>query len=563
MSLLSFFTFSSSLFEAFLDSALLTLIVAPIIYHFLINRLVSSNRALVDELAQQVESLNVAALVSETDKNGVITYVNDKFCELSGYSEKELIGKTHQLINSRKHPVEFFQNMWQTILSGGVWRGEVCNRQKNGELYWVESTVFPKYDAKGEIVGFVSIRLDVTEQKDTKLQLKEALAKSEALAKAKSQFLATMSHEIRTPMNGIIAMSELLGKTNLTPEQNSMLSTIRASGNNLLVIINDVLDFSKIEAGKLALDLHEFSLEVLINDLLFLFSSQASQKNIDIQKHLSSAIHDNFVGDSTRLIQILSNFMSNAIKFTEPNGKVTFTLLSNEIEETKSELTFTIKDNGIGIPQEQQENLFTEFTQADSSISRKYGGTGLGLAICARLATLMDASIDIKSELNVGTEISLTLTLNKAEHTPLQQDTSLADDVEDAHCAEMYPHRILVAEDSLINQEIAILMFQTLGYECDVVINGKEMIDACTGEQGCPYSIIFTDIMMPEVDGIEATIALKAALGESCPPIIAMTANVLPEDQEKYRQVGMVDFVPKPMQLQKIKLTLMQHGRTV
>lgn len=561
MSLLSLFSFSNEHFEIFLDSALLTVIVAPIIYHLLINRLVRSNRALVDELAQQVESLNIAALVSETDASGVITAVNNKFCELSGYSERELIGKTHQLVNSRQHPAEFWQDMWQTILSGNIWRGEVCNRKKNGELYWVESTVFPKYNQKGDISSFVSIRLDITEQKDTKFQLKEAVERAESLANAKSLFLATMSHEIRTPMNGIIAMSELLGKTDLTPEQLSMLSTIKSSGNNLLVIINDILDFSKIEAGKLELDFHEFALQVLVDDLLFLFSSQASQKNIDIEKSLSPAISDSFIGDSTRLIQILSNFISNAIKFTEPNGKIIFTLRSKVIDETKTELTFVVKDNGIGMSHEQQQHLFTEFTQADSSISRKYGGTGLGLAICEKLAMLMNASINIKSEVNVGTEVSLTLTLEKVTHAPLQQDSLSTDEVEDAHCAERYPHKILIAEDNYINQEIAILMFKSLGYECDVVNNGIEMLEACTGDSGCPYTIIFTDIMMPEMDGVEAAYALKSKLNNSCPPIIAMTANVLHEDQAKYRQIGMVDFVPKPMQLKKIKQALIEHYR--
>lgn len=555
---LSFFSFENDYIEIVLDSTLLTLIAAPFVYQLLINNLVRTNKRLVDELSQQVDSLNVAALVSETDIGGYITYVNDKFCEISGYTENEFLGKTHQLINSRTHKPEFWQDMWQTILAGNVWRGEVCNRRKDGSLYWVESTVFPKRNENNEISGFVSIRLDITEQKKTKQQLEQAVLKAEELTKAKSQFLATMSHEIRTPMNGVIAMAELLQKTPLDAEQHSMLTTIQSSGNNLLVIINDILDLSKIEAGKMQLNYHDFSLRRLVNELLFLYSSQTSQKNIVLEKSFSSAIDGSFVGDSTRINQILSNFMSNAIKFTEPKGKISFTLHSKDVDDTHTELRFSVKDSGIGITPEQQRKLFSDFTQADSSISRKYGGTGLGLSICTKLADLMDGAIDISSELGVGTEITLIITLKKAEQ-PVEDEQHIEQHSNnDKQCSVHYPHKILVADDNLINLKIAKMMLSNLGYECDIVSNGNEVIDACAKTPD--YSIIFMDVMMPELDGIAATMALQQLLGEKCPPIIAMTANVFAEDQEKYKQIGMSGFVPKPFKLSDIKQALVENA---
>lgn len=554
---LSFFHFENASFEIILDSLILTFLVAPFIYYFLFYDLVNRNQELVRELSQQVENLNMAALVSETDIKGYITHVNKKFCSVSGYSEDELVGKTHKIINSRKHPPEFWQNMWLTISSGNIWQGEVCNRNKDGGYYWVESTVIPKFDKNRNILGYVSIRLNVTEQKETKEQLKHAVAKARDLSEAKSRFLATMSHEIRTPMNGVIAMTELLQKTPLDNEQEAMLSTIQSCGDSLLVIINDILDLSKIEAGKMELELHNFSLKKLVEDLLFLYSSQTSAKNITLEKSLSTAIEDSFLGDSTRIKQILSNFISNAIKFTEPNGQITFNLLSKDIDEQHTELCFSINDTGIGMTPAQMKSLFSEFTQADSSTSRKYGGTGLGMSISSRLATLMGGAIEVKSELDKGTEVSFSIVLEKLKDVGLDSYEKVDNTIEDIQYAQHYPHRILIADDNAINRKIAILMFKSLGYECEAVTNGNEAIEAVTKENN--YSIVFMDVMMPELNGIEATISLKKHLGKNCPPIIAMTANVLPEDQEQYIQAGMFDFVPKPIKLEKIKHILTQY----
>jgi PAS domain S-box-containing protein len=556
---LSWFSIESTLVEVLIDSTLLTLIVAPAIYYLLNNRLVTFNRQLFDELKQQVDNLDIAALVSETDLDGYITYVNSKFCDVSGYTKKELIGKTHQIINSKYHSSEFWREMWSTILSGNVWKGEVRNRTKQGDYYWVESTVFPKLDKNGNMIGFVSIRLDITEQKQTKEQLKHAVKKAEELTKAKSLFLATMSHEIRTPMNGVIAMTELLERTELNKEQSSMLSTIKTSGNSLLIIINDILDFSKMEAGKLELDLHEFSLSNLIDNLISLYSSQASKKGIIIDVNVSDITHDILVGDSTRIIQILSNFLSNAIKFTGENGKVEFSLIEANIDENSVGLTFSIKDDGIGISKEQQKKLFKDFSQADSSTTRNYGGTGLGLAICSKLADLMNASIHIESELNFGTKASLLLELEKASEDNVISEKQFTNSIKDEEFALMYPHNIIVAEDNAVNKTIAKMMFKALGYECEIVNNGVELVDACTSKEGTKYSIVFTDIMMPLLDGISATKQIKYCLRDNSPPIIAMTANVYDSDQASYREAGMDGFIPKPININAIKEVLSQY----
>jgi len=561
MVLLSYFQIHSEIIEMLLDSILLTITTAPFIYYLLVRKLLLQKKSLIIDLERQIESLNVAALVSETDINGVITKVNDQFCLISGYSKNELIGSSYNIISSNFHPDEFWQNMWEVIRKGEIWKGEICNKNKEGELYWLETTIFPKKDIFGKLNGFSTVKINITERHARQSELKLAAKTAEELVESKSLFLANMSHEIRTPMNGVIAMTEMLNSSELSLEQREMTSTIKSCGDNLMVIINDILDLSKIEAGKLTLEKVNFQLNQFIDNLIFLFSAVASKNQVTLNKNIAPDVPPYLMGDDTRIMQILSNFLSNAIKFTEEKGIVTLTVEHNLINETQSLVKINVTDNGIGIKPEAQKLLFEAFTQADISTTRKFGGTGLGLAICSKLTELMAGNIVLESSLGEGTSITLTVPLEHGHQiTSRNESADKANNFEDHELATYYPHKILLVEDNAINQKIAKMIFNKLGYRCEVASDGIEAVEMVMNNRTNPYSLIFMDIMMPEMDGITATIKILEHLGKDSPIIIAMTANVFEEDKKSFISAGMNDFIAKPVQISEFKRVLTKYS---
>ncbi len=366
---------------------------------------------LTNDLCFQKETLDHHAIVSETDARGSITYVNNAFCELSGYSSDELIGRNHRILNSRLHPKEFWKNMYRELAKKGVWRGEVRNKAKDGTFYWVNTTVAAYKNSEGQIERFVSIRTDITALKDAEFTLqkanaeieqslelaKDAKAHAENAAKAKTQFLATMSHEIRTPMNGLIGVLHLI-EEDLPQEKVELLQTAKDSADDLLVLINDILDFSKIDANKMELESIEFDGLELIENVCDLHAPTAHDKQIDLAIESDPSIEYTLTGDPVRLRQIISNLVGNALKFTEQG----FVSVSIGLEEKFYRITVT--DTGIGIQPEHHKTLFDSFTQENSSTTRKFGGTGLGLSICKKLVTLMGGQIWIESELGKGSK---------------------------------------------------------------------------------------------------------------------------------------------------------------
>jgi len=561
MLLLSYIDIHSETIEMLLDSILLTITTAPFIYYFLIRKLLIQKKSLIIDLERQIDSLNVAALVSETDVNGVITKVNEQFCLLSGYSENQLIGSSYNTVSSMFHSKEFWQNMWEKINKGEIWKGEICNKNKKGELYWLETTIFPKKDIFGNLNGFSTVKINITERVVRQNKLKLATKTAGELVESKSLFLANMSHEIRTPMNGVIAMTEMLNASDLSHEQREMTSTIKSCGDNLMVIINDILDLSKIEAGKLTLEKENFQLNQFIDNLIFLFSAVASKNNITLEKNIASDVPPYFIGDDTRIMQILSNFLSNAIKFTGEKGLVKLTVGHSLINETHSLVEINVTDNGIGIKPEAQKLLFEAFTQADISTTRKFGGTGLGLAICSKLTELMAGEILLESKLGEGTSITLTIPLEHGHNVLLINECEeKINNFEDHEFASYYPHKILLVEDNAINQKIAKMIFNKLGYKCEVASDGLEAVEMVVNNKTCPYSLIFMDIMMPEMDGVTATKKIFEILGENSPIIIAMTANVFEEDKKKFTSAGMNDFIAKPVQISEFKRVLTKYS---
>lgn len=515
----------------------------------LANTLVSMSRDLRikdSALKSQKDALDNSAIVVETDIQGKIIYVNDKFLQISGYSRRELMGVDHRILNSGYHSKDFFINLWETIKSGKTWRGEIKNKAKSGHYYWVDTTIYPNYSADGELEKFIAIRFDITSRKKAEIELQQAKENAERTAKFKTDFLANMSHEIRTPISGIIGMNNFLMESGLTEQQKDYAENIRLSSETLLVVINDILDLSKIEAGKLDLEQHAFKLNEIIDQVLFMIRGKAEEKNLKLEYSLSSELPDIIFADSTRLKQILINLINNAIKFTE-RGSVFISVSASVLNQTDVKIKFNVRDSGIGIPEEKLGQIFDSFSQAESSTSRKYGGTGLGLSICQKLVELMGGKIWVESDYGVGSSFYFTIEAKVGNKRDLKEKTEDAVLSNVTNLAEAYRYNILVAEDNLINQKIVLTLLDGLGYQADLAEDGYIAVEKATEQN---YDLIFMDIQMPNLDGIEALKKIRKIYEQRKKPqpwVIALTANVFKEDKEKYFKEGFDDFLPKPL----------------
>lgn len=335
-------------------------------------------------------ALDQSSIVAVTDSRGIITYVNDKFCEISKYSYIELIGKTHKIINSDYHSREFFKDLWKTIASGKVWEGEIKNKAKDGSEYWVSTFIVPFLAEDGKPFQYMAIRTDITARKVAEAERLRLEASEKAALEAsrlKSQFLANMSHEIRTPLNGILGMTQILNNSELTEAQKEYSQTILDSANHLSLIVNDILDIAKIESGKMHLEVSEFCLDEMVSGLDRSLRHLANMKGISLKVSVSKETGSYFRGDFLRIRQILLNLTQNAVKFTD-HGFVHLKV-STHTAGGRAWISFSIEDTGIGMSSDTLNSIFNPFVQADSSTTRRYGGTGLGLSICRKLADLM------------------------------------------------------------------------------------------------------------------------------------------------------------------------------
>ena len=380
---------------------------------------IKQNRRLISTLEEYKLIIDKMVIVSKTDAMGVITYVNDHFINLSGYSEEELVGHSHNIIRHPDTPVAVFKEMWDTIIKNKVWQGTLKNRAKDGSTYYVKASIVPLLDEEQNILEYIGLREDITDIMEANIRIEKEKRKAQEAEKAKAFFLASMSHEIRTPMNGIVGFTKLLSDSELNPEQKKYTALIESSTKTLTSIVNDVLDYSKIENGKMVLDPVEVNPFLELDSLFAQFEVMAIEKEIKLCMHIDARICEIIKLDSLRLTQVLSNLLSNALKFTYREGSIHIHISCLKDRDTSQHLLFEIVDTGIGMDIEQQKKIFTAFEQADNSTTRKFGGTGLGLSISSSLIKLMNSSLELKSEPNKGSTFSFSLDVPVCTKKPL------------------------------------------------------------------------------------------------------------------------------------------------
>lgn len=389
----------------------------------------------------------------------------------------------------------------------------------------------------------------ISSNREKQEELRKARNKAELAAQAKSEFLATMSHEIRTPMNGIVGFADLLSGENLTKPQRDYVETIQHSSSSLLGIINDILDFSKIEAGKLSIENKRVFLKSLVEETVSLFTVQTKSTDLNILIDIEESAPKYISVDPLRLRQVLSNLLSNALKFTH-KGEIIVKLEGASTQDNYGGCQFSIKDTGIGIPKDKLDSLFDKFTQADNSTTRIYGGTGLGLAICKRLIELMGGKIGLKSELGQGSTFWFILpggdnTANFSEFDGGIEKSAVQTGRGLSYKIKTIPAKILLAEDNRTNQKLVKRILEKKGHSVTVAINGAEAVALAKLHY---FDIILMDCQMPLKDGFDATKEIKISNGaSSTSPIIALTANALPEDHMKCMDAGMSDYLSKPV----------------
>ena len=445
---------------------------------------------------------------------------------------------------------------------------------RHGEIIYGDR-VFDYYTSpvsseQNKFFGLIWCFRDITAKKQADLlqmQLMEDLRKAkdeaEEAVRTKAAFLAMMSHEIRTPINGVIGMTQLLAGTDLNNEQNKFVRTIQVSGEMLLSVINDILDFSKIESGKLELESVALDVRALVRDIYDVQLSKAKEKSLKFEVSMHTYVPPFIVGDVTRLRQILLNLVSNALKFTDTGSvRIGVRLASEQVPNPDQpfQLLFSVTDTGIGITDEQRQRLFQPFSQATATTARKYGGTGLGLVICKNLVETMGGKIQVESKTNQGSIFSFTITTQIAKERPSYtlQDAMNKSISTGSRLGDRVPLKILIAEDNLINQELAMAMLIKMGYQPDVVDNGLAVLEALQVNR---YDLLLLDVQMPEMDGLETAAHLvnhwhDLHTGYERPTIIAMTASAMQGDREMCLRAGMDDYISKPIMMDSLQRTI-------
>lgn len=502
-------------------------------------------RAIVDHAADGIVVVN---------HQGIIENFSPASSEIFGYQDFEVVGKSVNMLMPDEHAEDHYRQIESHAKFGSAMvigrAREITGKHKSGKVFPMEIAI---NEAGIEEKAFVCIVRDITHLKASEKELVSAKEQAEAAGRARSDFLANMSHEIRTPMNAIIGLTHLALQTGLEGKALSYIDKAKRSAEGLLGIINDILDFSKIDSGNLHLEKVTFDLADVFEDMVNLVGLKAEEKHVELQIKIDDEVPNQLVGDPLRLNQILVNLGNNAVKFTPEAGRIVVSVKVKERKQKAILLHFTVSDNGIGIAPEQQKKLFKAFSQADSSMSRKYGGTGLGLTICRNLAQMMGGEIWLDSEKGKGADFHFTVLMeeqgsvvklaDKADK-PLFDTKNLLNNVS-----------VLLVEDNELNQEIVIELLADYDVKVTVANDGKEALQQLDQQS---FDAVLMDCQMPVMDGYEATGQIRQQQSLNGLPVIAMTANAMEGDREKALDAGMDDYITKPVDIEVLATTLVK-----
>ena len=516
------------------------------------------NRQL-EHLRSLHDTLELLALVASKTENAVVIldaarrveWVNESFVRMSGFEQTEVLGRSVVELfygeSDEGEAVAGLQEMQDALEAGNGVSQEILHKRKDGRTYWASLSITPAVDDEGTLNRWIGIATDSTQQRLAQEQLLQAKEAAEEANQIKSEFLANMSHEIRTPMNAIIGMAELALDTELTDEQREYVATIFDSAESLSQLLNDVLDLSKIEAGKLRTEQTAFDLVALLRDSVKTFSFQAKQAGIAFELKADEAIPPFVYGDPMRIRQVLLNLIGNAIKFTG-EGKVTLDASVKRKHKRSVRIEFSVIDTGIGVSKRELSRIFESFTQADASISRRFGGSGLGLTISQQLVELMGGILKAKSSKGRGSKFSFNL--------PMKIAPEVDKEINEAKRAQpTISLRVLVTDDNRANRRLARRVLEKANHSVVEAASGSEALQLLSQQE---FDAVLMDVQMPTMDGIEATALIRQDVSiHHQPYVIAVTAHAMQGDRERCLAAGMDAYVSKPLRSRQL-LALME-----